>query len=161
HSRAAEWVGFNNSAEALRHWQSVRLLLETLPETPDNLAERAAVHAQILGQISILGDPEDQGTLLFREGRELAARSGDARLLSQILNGFGQLRARAGAIDEALDPVLEAVQRADETGDIGLRAAVRYGPCIALFLAGRLRDCLAVAEEGLRLAQGDPALGAD
>src|SRR5262249_7137635 len=44
HRRAADWVGFNNSSESLRHLQSVRQLLGTLSETLDNLAERAAVH---------------------------------------------------------------------------------------------------------------------
>ena len=89
HRRAAEWVGLNNPAEALRHWGSVRQLLDTLPETPENLAERAAVRAQIMTHLARLGDPEDQATSLFREGRELATRSGDPHVLSQVLNGFG------------------------------------------------------------------------
>src|SRR5262249_55430299 len=42
HRRAAEWVGFNNSTEAFRHWGRVKDLLDALPETPENLAERAA-----------------------------------------------------------------------------------------------------------------------
>jgi hypothetical protein len=61
-------VGLNNPAEALRHWQSVRQLLDALPETPENLAERAAVRAQIMNLLARLGDPEDQATSLFREG---------------------------------------------------------------------------------------------
>ncbi len=161
HRRAAEWVGMNNSAEALRHWQSVRQLLDRLPETPESLAERAAVRAQIMIHLARLGDPEDLATLLFREGRELAARIGDPHVLSQVLNGFGLLRAQAGDVDEALDPLLESVRLADETGDLGLRVAVRYGPSVTYFYAARLREGLATAEEGLRLAQGDPALGAD
>ncbi len=92
HRRAAEWVGLNNPAEALRHWGSVRQLLDTLPETPENLAERAAVRAQIMNHLGRLGDVEDQATSLFREGRELATRSGDPHVLSQVLNGFGLLR---------------------------------------------------------------------
>ena len=161
HRRAAEWVGMNNSAEALRHWQSVRQLLETLPETPESLVERAAVRAQIMIHLARLGDPEDLATLLFREGRELAARSGDPHVLAQVLNGFGLLRAQAGDVDEALDPLLESVRLADETGDLGLRVAVRYGLSVTCFYAGRLREGLVTAEEGLRLAGGDPALGAD
>ena len=98
--RAAEWVGFNDSAEALRHWGSVR----QLPETPKNLAERAAVRAQIMNHLARMGDPEDQASSLFREGRELAIRSGDPHVLSQVLNGFGSLRLFAGALTEALDP---------------------------------------------------------
>jgi class 3 adenylate cyclase/tetratricopeptide (TPR) repeat protein len=161
HRRAAEWVGLNNPAEALRHWGSVRELLDTLPQTPENLAERAAVRALVMNHLARLGDLEDQATSLFREGRELATRSGDPHVLSQILNGFGLLRVFAGAVTEALDPLLESIRRADETQDIGLRVAVRDGPCQAYLHAGRLRECLATAEEGLRLAQGDIGLGAD
>jgi class 3 adenylate cyclase/tetratricopeptide (TPR) repeat protein len=161
HRRAAEWVGLNNPAEALRHWQSVRELLDTLPGTPENLAHRAGVRAQIMLQLARLGDPNDQATSLFREGRELATRSGDPHVLSQVLNGFGYLRLFTGALEEALDPLLEAIRRADETKDIGLRVGVRFGPSVAYFYCGRLRESLVVAEEGLRLAQGDLSLGAD
>ncbi len=162
HRRAAEWVGLNNPAEALRHWGSVRELLDTLPETPEDLAERAAVRAQIMAHLARMGDVEDQATLLFREGRELATRSGDPHVLSQVLNGFGLLRLySAGAVAEALVPLLEAVRRADETEDIGLRVAVRFGLSNAYYCAGRLRECLAVAEQGLGLARGDLDLGTD
>jgi hypothetical protein len=77
------------------------------------------------------------------------------------LNGFGYLRLYAGAVTEALDLLLEAIRRADETEDIGLRVAVRFGLASVYLWAGRLRECLATTEEGLRLAQGDLDLGAD
>jgi hypothetical protein len=32
-----------------------------------------------------------------------------------------------GGVTEALDPLLESIRHADETEDIGLRVAVRYG----------------------------------
>jgi adenylate cyclase len=92
HRRAAEWLGTNNPSEALSHWQSMRKLVDTLPDTPENLAERAWARAQIMTHLARLGDVEDQVTLLFREGRELAARSGDPHVLSQVLNGFGMVQ---------------------------------------------------------------------
>jgi class 3 adenylate cyclase/tetratricopeptide (TPR) repeat protein len=161
HRRAAEWVGFNNAAEALRHWGSVRRLLDTLPERAGSLAERAAVRAHIMTYLARLGDVENQATSLFREGRELATRSGDTHVLSQVLNGFASIRWYAGAVTEALDPLLEAVRLADETDDVGLRVVVRYGLGVAYWAAGKLRECLAVAEQGLGLAREDPKLGAD
>jgi tetratricopeptide (TPR) repeat protein len=162
HRRAAEWVGFNNSAEALRHWGSVRELLDTLPETPESLAERAAVRAHIMIHLARIGDLEDEATSLFREGRQLATRSGDPHVLSQVLNGFGYVRLYTiGAVEEALDPLLEATRRADETEDMGLRVAVRYGVSSAHWNAGRFRECIAVAEQGLDLAHGDLDLGTD
>jgi hypothetical protein len=81
--------------------------------------------------------------------------------MSQVLNAYGFLRLLTGALEEGLAPLLEAIRRADETEDIGLRVAVRPGLSFAYIFAGRFRDCLAVAEEGLRLARGDLGLGAD
>src|SRR5262249_45642944 len=75
HREAAEWVGFNNSKEALRHWQSVRQLVDTLAETPEHLAERAEVRVNIMNHIARQGDVEELATSLFQEGRELAVRS--------------------------------------------------------------------------------------
>jgi adenylate cyclase len=161
HRRAAEWVGFNNPAEALRHWRSVREHVDTLSETAANLAARAEVRAQIMMYLARLGDTEDQANLLLREGREFATRSGDPHVLIQVLNSFGFLRLIAGAVTEAQGPLLESVQRADETQDIGLRVAVRYGLCGAYFFEGRLHECIAVADQGLDLARGDLGLGAD
>jgi class 3 adenylate cyclase/tetratricopeptide (TPR) repeat protein len=161
HRRAAEWVGANNPAEALRHYHSVRELVDTLPETPENLAERAAVRGLIMTQLFRLGDPEDHATSLFREGRELAVRSGDAHVLAQVLNGFGLVRLFSGAFEEALEPLLEAIRHADATQDVGLRATVRMGSSLAYFNAGRLPECLSTAKEGLELAQGNLGLGVD
>src|SRR5262249_33598558 len=151
-----------NTPEALRHWQGARQLLDILPERPENLVERPAVRAQIMNYLARMGDPEDQATSLFREARELATRSGDPHVLSQVVNGFGSVRLyTTGAAAEGLDPLLESVQRADETTDIGLRVAVRYGLSNVHWLAGQLRECLAVAEQGLQLARGELDLGSD
>jgi adenylate cyclase len=161
HRRAAEWMGLNNPAEALRHWGRVRELLDTLPETPGNLAARAEVRAQIMLYLARLGDPEDQASSLFQQGREFATRSGDPHMLSEILNGFGMLRLLAGAVAEAQGPLLESVQRADQTDDIGLQVGVRYALCGDLFWDARPRESLALADQGLRLARGDLSLGAE
>jgi hypothetical protein len=114
-----------------------------------------------MNHLARMGDPEDQATSLFREGQELARRSGDPHVLSQVLSSFGFLRSNSGALEEGLGPLLESIRRADETEDIGLRVAVRYGLCVAYCVAGRLCECFAVAGEGLGLAQGDLDLGAD
>jgi tetratricopeptide (TPR) repeat protein len=76
------------------------------------------------------------------------------------LNGFGAVRLYAGAPADSLDPLREAVRRADQTGDAGARVAFRYTLFTAYFIAGRMRDGLAIAEEGLLIAQGDLDLGA-
>jgi class 3 adenylate cyclase/tetratricopeptide (TPR) repeat protein len=161
HRHAAEWVGANSAGEALRHWESMRDLVDTLPDAPQNLAERATVRAQVMNYLARMGDLEGQSTELFQEAREHATRSGDPSAMSEVLNGFGYLQLYTGAVTEALSPLLEAIRYADETQDIGLRVAVRYGLAVAYNAAGRLRECLAVTEEGLELARGDLKLGAD
>jgi hypothetical protein len=114
-----------------------------------------------MNYLARMGDLEDESTTLFQEAREHATRSGDPSVLSEVLNGFGYLRLYTGAVTEALNPLHEAIRYADETQDIGLRVAVRYGVSVAYYAAGRLRECLAVTEEGLGLAHGDLDLGAD
>jgi adenylate cyclase len=161
HRRAAEWVGPNNPAAALRHWGRAQELLDTLPETSPNLSARAEVRAEMLACLTSLGDPEDKASSLLREGRELATRSGDPHVLSQVLHNFGLLRLFAGAVTEAKGPLLESLEHADQTEDTDLRGAVRLGLCGAYFYEGRLCECLAVADEGLGLARGDLSPGAD
>jgi hypothetical protein len=41
-----------------------------------------------------LGDIDDHAPSLFEEGREIATRSGEPHVLSQVLNGFGLIRCR-------------------------------------------------------------------
>jgi len=159
HRRAAEWVGLNNIDEGLRHWTSARELLDALPETPGNLAERAAVRAQILNMLARLGDPDGHGEALFTRGRELAARSGNRQVQSLLLSGFGTLRLYSGAVSEGLDLLVDAARVADETGDPGLRVAVRYGLAFANLQTGRLRESLSAVDDGLRIAPEDLGLG--
>jgi tetratricopeptide (TPR) repeat protein len=108
-----------------------------------------------------IGDVDDQAPALFEEGREIATRSGDPHVLSQVLNGFGLIRLLGGCIDEARDLLLESIQRADETEDKALRVAVRYGLCLANWQTGRFLECFTVAEQGLALAEGNLGLGGD
>src|SRR5438046_9970704 len=112
-------------------------------------AAKASLRAQIMTHLARMGDVEDQATSLFREGRELATRSGDPHVLSQVLNGFGSLQLFAGAVTEALDPLLESVRRADETEDLGLRVGVRVDLSSASIWAGWLPECIALVHQGL------------
>jgi tetratricopeptide (TPR) repeat protein len=138
----------------------VRQLLDTLAETPEHLAERAAVRANIMMHMARQGDVEDLATSLFQEGRELAARSGDAHVLSRVLRSFGLVRSFAGATEEALNPLLESIKLADGTGDTALRVVARYGLGTAYVNAGRFREGLTFVEQGIELTQGDLGIGA-
>jgi tetratricopeptide (TPR) repeat protein len=71
------------------------------------------------------------------------------------------IRMHSGAVNGALNPLLEAVQQADEARDKALRVSVRYGLCLAHWYSGRFRESLASVNEGLNLAQEDLDIGAD
>src|SRR5262249_49184445 len=135
-------------------------LVDTLAETPEHLAERAEVRVNIMNHIARQGDVEELATSLFQEGRELAVRCGDARVLSQVLSTFDFGRAVSGAIEEALAPVLESIRLADGTGDKALRVLVRLNLTVAYLFAGRLREGLGVVEQVMALTQGDLGIGA-
>jgi hypothetical protein len=61
--------------------------------------------------------------------------SGDPHVLSELLSGFGLVRCFRG-VDEALDPLLESIQRADGTKDKALRVAARYFVFAVAYLPG-------------------------
>jgi tetratricopeptide (TPR) repeat protein len=91
------------------------------------------------------------------EVHQIAPKHQDEPLTAQV----GYLQLFAGDLTQALDPLRESVQYADETEDIGLRVVARFGLSSANWNAGQFRECLANTEQGLRLAQGDVTLGAD
>jgi hypothetical protein len=66
----------------------------------------------------------------------------------------------AGAIDDGLALIGEAVERADRTDDVGLRAVVRYSLAQGRLAAGHFRKSLTAADEGLALTGGDLTRGA-
>jgi tetratricopeptide (TPR) repeat protein len=65
----------------------------------------------------------------------------------------------AGKAEEAIEPLREATRLADGTGDAGLKLALRAVFVLAHFFTGRLREALAITEEALAAAGGDPRLG--
>jgi len=155
--RAAEWVATSDTAEAHRHWEKVRALVATLPESPSTLTLGVAAHVELVNLSWRLGiEPQKTGAV-FEAGRVLAERAHDARSLALLLSSYGL--GGGHDPDEAFAYYTEAVQVASETGDIGLRVAVgcMLGPHA---WNGQFREALELAEQVLALAGGDPRTGA-
>jgi tetratricopeptide (TPR) repeat protein len=161
HRRAAEWAGRSHHFEALEHWRSVCRLMDTLPETPEALAQRAIGRAQMTNLFARLGASREEVERLFAEGRDLATKSGSSRALGAVLTGYGNFRLYSGDLEDAGELFLEAVAHADRTDDLGLRAIARYGSAAGHALRGSLLAGLKSADEGIELCRNDPLLGAD
>ena len=59
HRRAAEWVGANDPAEALRHWRKVHALVRTMPESTETIGLAVTACMQALNFGWRLGAAED------------------------------------------------------------------------------------------------------
>jgi class 3 adenylate cyclase/tetratricopeptide (TPR) repeat protein len=161
HRRAAEWAARTHHFEALEHWRSVCRLMDTLPETPQTLAQRAIGRAQMTNLFARLGASREEVERLFAEGRELATKSGSPRALGAVLTGYGNFRLNSGDLEAGGELFLGAVAHADRTDDVGLRAIARYGSAAADIVRGSFLEGLKTADEGIELCRNDPMLGAD
>src|SRR4030095_6829328 len=74
HRRAAEWVGARDRGEMSRHWQRVRALLDTVPESPETLAMGVVARTSLLYNGIFLGQADDEPAPPFAEGLAVARR---------------------------------------------------------------------------------------
>ena len=155
--RAADWVATSDVSEAHGHWEKVRALLGTLPESASTLALGVAAHVELVNLSWRLGIESQSTAALFEAGRTLAERTHDARSLALLLSNYSI--GGGHDTDQAFAYYTEAVRLASQTDDTALRVSVgcMLGPHA---LAGRLREALQLAEQVLDLAGGDPRTGA-
>ena len=160
HRRAAEWLGVRDRREARRHWQRVRALLDTLPESPETLALGVLARDRILFHGTMLGTPEDEAARVFAEGLDLAARLPDPAPRIGFLMRYGVTRTLSGALEEARPLIEEAVRLADRSGDRLLRFQSRMAMVHPLINGGELNECLRILPELEALSRGDPEFAA-
>jgi adenylate cyclase len=157
HRRAARWAGVHDHSGALRHWQRARALLATIPESQEAIGLRLRCCARILNLFYFLGVSENETSIVFNEGRELADRVADVHALALFHASYARIRLGHGAAD-CLDYAREAAHLADEVGDLRLRLLV-YGPLIrSLLFAGLLSDAVVRGENLLKEPGDDQSL---
>ncbi len=160
HRRAAEWLGGRDRVAALHHWQRVRVLVGPEPASQEQIALGALACAQMLRTGGWVGQQAEQEvSAVFAEGVALAIRLSDPTLHVMLLDSYGLARFVAGALEEGLTAVREAVRLADEADNALLRflSRVSLGPMMAV--TGHLREAITVSDEVERLCGGDPELG--
>jgi adenylate cyclase len=160
HSRAAEWAGFTNAAEALRHWQSARRLLRSAPQTAETIPLGVAACMGALGLSWRLGSPKAQITEVFEEGMRLAEASADITAQAMMNGIYGCfLGLVEGKSDDYCHYSREAIRLAEQTADLGLQISQRSFLGFGAVSAGRLEEGLASFEWALANLPNDPELG--
>ena len=160
--RAAEWAGFSDPTEALRHWRRVRTFAAAAPESSEATELVLAACVWILRFGWRIGLAAGEASAVFDEGKRLAERNGDLRSLARLHSAHGFVTAEMlGPPGQVLPLIEEGRRLAREIGDAAF--ALRLAPdwSITLVSVGRLDEALQIAEEIPEQARNDPKVGSD
>jgi serine/threonine protein kinase len=160
-ARAAVWTGTNAAAEALRHWKKVRELLSAVPEDDETLKLGFDARGQILSFGWRMGLAEEESQAIFDEGRALAERIGGKRALAALYWAMGGVVGLTGNMDRYMELNAEGLRHADESGDLGVRYAIRTGCSWAHYHAGLPRAGHELIAEILREVPPDLRTGSE
>jgi class 3 adenylate cyclase len=161
HRRAALWAGQTSIAEAARHWQSVRLLTEELPESAETVPLVLEASRGILNAGWLIGIPDDEADALFAEARALAERAGDLRSLALLMNFYGTIKGAQGDLRNCVASAIDSLRIAEQYGDPVLTGALHDLVIWAYALAGRLAAVPEAYSKAVTLLQSDPMAGID
>jgi adenylate cyclase len=160
YARAAHWAGHSRPQDAMRLWQRVTELAVALEESEETLALSLVSRMLQLEYAWRLGMDRERADALAAEAEEIAASCGDLRsrallrLLSSARPGV------SGHTDEWVRYAEEAIVLADESGDPGLRAAIRGGAAYPHMFSGDIDRMEQIADEMLEILGDDADLGA-
>jgi class 3 adenylate cyclase/tetratricopeptide (TPR) repeat protein len=147
---AAMWVGSTKPAQAIKHWQKVRLMLQNQPRSQEN--ERLRVLAA--GQVAWLGWREgmtaDAAKPLIEEALALA-RETDDTMVPLLLFVDGRITvASGGSADYYVARVKEALSLLKPEQSAGRVATLNCALSQAYGWAGLLNDALSANDAALQ-----------
>ena len=158
--RAAQFALRSDLGEALRRWRAAVRLREGEEETPASLELGVRVRSHLLRHGAFAGAAsDDEAERLAVDGRALAERLGDPRLLTLMVYAPGVVRLRRGDVQRGLAHFLEAAHLAQETDDRDLRAVTAMAASSPYMYLGPLGDGLAWCDRCLSVCAEDPELG--
>jgi adenylate cyclase len=147
-------------AETLRHWQKVRSLVASLPDSPEARALGVLACDALLLHGLFAGQRDEESRALFAEGMTLASGREGAAPRLRLLTRFGARNALAGDLDAAEPLLTEARHLGDETGDALLQFIPRFSLVGLRASQGRLAETLALIDELEARCGRDPEFGA-
>jgi adenylate cyclase len=167
-ARAAEWAGYSNPMEAARHWRRVRALTDRLGESPQTAELWVNARLQLLAAHWRLGTMSEEGNVpyeeeaaaVFAETEAFADATGQTAVKIFALLTYGLLM-HTGVLpaEEGFELNVRATELADQTGDPALRATTRAPHAWMLFVFGRVREAVAMAEEMVEIIGEDRSVG--
>jgi len=159
-ARAAHRAGHTRPQDALALWQRVTALADALEESDEALALAVSSRLLQLEYAWRLGMDREQAEALAAEATMIAERLGDVSSLALLKLLTGARPGVANHAGEWVAAAAEATALADETGDPGLRVAVRSAGAYAQICAGDLDGIEATVDELIALTGGDATVGA-
>jgi class 3 adenylate cyclase/tetratricopeptide (TPR) repeat protein len=156
HARAARRLALGSPTEALRHWSRVwALLLGAQESEPVAIRLEAAIEILFLG--GRMGEDQNARAILA-EGLELAARKGDLRSRTLLLNSFAEsCQTTSGEVSEGEEELDEAFELAKQGADPALRFKVHEAKVDRLQYSGRLPEAAAFCDDYVELACALPS----
>jgi tetratricopeptide (TPR) repeat protein len=148
-ARAAMWVGSTNPAQAIRHWEQVRMLLQHQPRSKDSDSLRIMAN----GQIAWLGWREgmtaEAAKALLHEALSWA-RDTDDSMIPMLLFVDGRITvASGGSADTYVERVNEALSLVKSSNNVGRVATLNCALSQAYGWAGLLNEALAASDAAL------------
>jgi class 3 adenylate cyclase len=157
--RAAEATGFVDVPGALHHWAELRRLAARLPESAETRGLRLlACHRYLDNAVrgGRLGVAE--ATSLFEEGERLARDLGDEGSRVRLHESLATRLAQAGDLEGQRRHLGQAARLAEGLADAELLLLILQRTFVALFHHGDFVRALALADEGIALAERDPEI---
>jgi adenylate cyclase len=149
-AQAAAWLGSTNPAQAIKHWEKVRLLLKDKPRSVSN--DKLLMTAD--GQIGWLGWREgmtaEAAQPLIAEALQLARETDDS-MVPMLLFVQGRITvASGGPADLYVEHVKEALRLLKDSTPKGRRATLNCALSQAYGWAGLLKDALVASDDAIR-----------
>jgi class 3 adenylate cyclase/tetratricopeptide (TPR) repeat protein len=160
YARAAYWAGHSRPQDALRLWERVTQLADGLERGEEALALALAGRMLQLEYAWRLGMDRERIEALAAEAKEIAMGCGDLRSQALLKILSSAVPGAPGHVEDWVRSVEEAIVLADETGDPGLRAAIRGAATYPFMFGGEVDRMEEIADEMLEILGDDPDLGA-
>jgi class 3 adenylate cyclase/tetratricopeptide (TPR) repeat protein len=160
HARAAVWSGTSDPNQSLRHWQKVRELADSLPDTAESAMLGLTARIFWLQFSWRLGISREEAEGVYVEAERMASKAGDLRSRALLFTIYGGIRGvNDGEPREHARLGREAVALAEEVGDPALYLVTAISS-YAMFVIGEAREGIAMLDRAIELADDDPTLAA-
>ena len=146
--------------QSLRHWQKVRELADSLPESAETAALGLTARIFSLQYGWRLGVTHEDAEAVFTEAERMAAKTGDIGSRAILLSVYAGTRTvNDGDVRASAELGRQAVALAEESGDPALYMTTA-GCSYALFQLGEYREGVAILDRAIELADGDVTVAA-